>query len=134
MIAFLLTFLVACSSTSTVKIDESKQPAAPEEQAAASEPTTGGAPVTTVEGKVAISCDDLYLNDPSSPGRVTVEYSDGTSEALYDQCPGQGAFLTEYVCEGKVAKSKNVVCKGACLSVNVKDQKSCPGCKVGFCQ
>ena len=134
-LVLLLVFLVACSPTNVVKIDDSTTPSddteTPEDTTI--EPSTGGVAASTT-GKVATSCDDTDLNDPDTLGRVTVTYDDATTEEFYDQCPGMGAFITEYICDGNVAKSVNGVCKSQCLSVNVKDQKSCPGCKVAFCQ
>ena len=143
VLLILSIFLIACSKTEVVKIDssepvqsESANQTANNTNAPASgetaplAPSTGGAAIEQESGKIAKKCDDLDLNDPNTVGKVKVTYIDGSSKDYYDTC--NDIVLTEYICEGKDVKSKNVICKKECFNINVQDT-SCVGCKVGFC-
>ncbi|MBS3115811.1 hypothetical protein J4482_04260 [Candidatus Woesearchaeota archaeon] len=143
VLLILSVFLVACSKTEVVKIDtgSAEEPSTPKTTTepnattpSATEPiapSTGGAAVAAEAGKTAKKCDDLDLNDPETVGKVIVTYTDGTTKDYYDTCTD--IILTEYICEGKDVKSKNVICEKECFNVNVQNQASCPGCRVGFC-
>ncbi len=140
VLLILSVVLIACSKTEIVKIDTS-EPAKELNKSAETTaekpaetsplaPSTGGAAVTTEAGKTVKKCDDTDLNDPDIIGRVRLTFTDGTMQDFYDTC--NDIILTEYICEGKEVKSKNVICQSECFNINVQDT-SCAGCKVGFC-
>ncbi|MEK6886372.1 MAG: hypothetical protein AABW88_00925 [Nanoarchaeota archaeon] len=140
VLLILSVFLIACSKTEVVKIEgtPSEEPSTPATTTTPTAnttttpiaPSTGGATIPTESGKTAKKCDDTDLNDPDIIGRVRITYTDGSMKDYYDTCTD--IILTEYICEGKDVKSKNIICEKECFNINVQDT-SCPGCKVGFC-
>jgi hypothetical protein len=139
----LTILLVACAETKVVKLGN-EQPSQATKQTTTTNTTTSAPPVSgaavDTKGKVPTKCDDPDLDDPEMIGKVTVTYSDGSTENFYDYCPAppenpkavNDLVVVEYICVGKEAKTKNHVCAKFkyCTMMNVKAD---PGKKVGAC-
>lgn len=116
LLTFMVVFLVGCTQTEIVT-EPIEVPVEDEEstEEVTEEPAAEDTGETMEAKKVATSCEDSDGNDINEGGKVTITYSDGTTEEFFDECPGDANFQTEYICDGNNLATQNTICDNTCV-------------------